>query len=76
MKSSLISLACLLAGCASAGSDCGPDWYAVGQRDGRLGASMDVQVAAYAARCTAPMDQARYAEGWRDGFRARPIPLW
>jgi hypothetical protein len=37
---------------------------------------MDAQVASYATRCTAQVDQARYADGWRDGFRARPIPLW
>ena len=71
------ALICLmLGGCASAGSDCGPDWYAVGQRDGRLGAQMEQQAAIYSARCSAQVDQARYAEGWREGFRARPIPLW
>jgi hypothetical protein len=64
----------LLGGCA--GSDCGSDWYATGQRDGRLGASLEAQSEFYRGRCGAQIDQARYAEGWREGFRARPIPLW
>jgi len=73
MKARLISLIpLLLAGCASAGSDCGSDPYALGQRDGVLGAQMQ-QVG---ARCGAQFDQGRYAEGWRAGFSSRPIPLW
>jgi hypothetical protein len=76
MKLNLIAVIGLLGGCASAGSDCGPDWYAIGQRDGVLGVQMQSQAERYIARCTAQVDQARYAEGWRDGFRRRPIPLW
>jgi len=73
MRASLISLLCLLTGaCASAGSDCGSDSYALGQRDGVLGAQMQQ----YGTRCGAQFDQARYAEGWRAGFSSRPIPLW
>jgi hypothetical protein len=63
----------LLAGCANLGGvDCGPDWYAIGQRDGRIGAQP--QDAAYAQRCGA-VDAARYREGWQDGFSARPRPV-
>jgi hypothetical protein len=69
----LIFISLLLGGCATA-SDCAGDWYAVGQRDGRLGAQMQAET--YASRCSAQVDQARYAEGWREGFSARPIPLW
>jgi hypothetical protein len=65
--------ATLLAGCATS-SDCGPDWYAVGQRDGRLGAPPQDQY--YASRCTAPVDPARYASGWEAGFAQRPLPTW
>ena len=61
MKVNLIALIGLLGGCASAGSDCGPDWYAIGQRDGVLGVQMQSQAERYAARCTAQVDQARYA---------------
>jgi len=74
MKVCPVIFVSLLLGACAAGSDCGPDWYAIGQRDGRLGAQM--QAATYASRCTAQVDEARYAEGWRDGFGARPIPLW
>ena len=64
-------LACLLAlgGCAA---DCGPDWYQVGERDGRINAGS--QVARYATRCSPPPDEARYAEGYAAGFALRPPP--
>ena len=61
-------LCALLAGCA--GVDCGSDWYATGQRDGRLGA--EPQAENYAARCAGQVDRARYAEGWQSGFAMRP----
>jgi hypothetical protein len=57
-----------LTGCASL--DCGSDWYATGQRDGRLGA--DSQVENYAGRCGGNVDRARYAEGWESGWAMRP----
>ena len=73
----LISLACLLgAACAGTGADCAADAYQLGRRDGRLGAGLDAQADIYGARCGAPIDRTRYAEGYRDGFRERPIPLW
>lgn len=63
----------ILAGCASLGAaDCGPDWYSIGQRDGRIGAQP--QDASYAGRCGVEVDSARYREGWQDGFRSRPRP--
>ena len=72
----LISLATLfLSACATA-ADCGADPYQLGRRDGRLNAGLDAQADFYAARCSAPIDRTRYAEGYRDGFRERPIPLW
>jgi hypothetical protein len=69
MRQFLAGVACCasLAGCAS---DCGPDWYAIGQRDGRLGASS--QADAYAARCSVPVDRARYEEGLQSGLAMRP----
>jgi len=62
--------------CRACAVDCAGDPYALGQRDGRLGAQLQSQAEVYGQRCSAPIDQARYAEGWREGFRARPIPLW
>ena len=64
-----IALTALAAGCATTG-DCGPDWHAIGQRDGRIGA--DSQIESYAARCIGPVDRARYAEGLQAGFAMRP----
>ena len=64
----------LLAGCAALGSvDCGPDWYATGQRDGRLGAQPQEEI--YARRCGGGVDAARYRDGWQDGFSRRPRPV-
>jgi hypothetical protein len=52
-----------LAGCARLGAaDCGPDSYAVGQRDGILGAQPQEEI--YAGRCGA-VDAARYREAGR-----------
>ncbi len=68
----VLLLSCtLLAGCAT---DCGSDWYQVGQRDGRINASP--QLASYATRCSPPPDEARYMEGYQAGFAQRPIPNW
>jgi hypothetical protein len=67
-----------IAGCASLiEEECRGDWYQIGQRDGRLGASPQLEI--YAARC-APVgvqpDAVRYDEGWKAGFGARPVPTW
>ena len=70
------AVACLvaLAGCAGLGvADCGPDWYAVGQRDGVLGAQPQDEI--YARRCGGAVDTSRYREGWQDGFSRRPRPV-
>jgi hypothetical protein len=74
MRPVLITLIGLL--CRACAVDCGGDPYALGQRDGRLGAQLQSQPQIYSARCSAPIDQARYAEGLSEGLRARPIPLW
>jgi hypothetical protein len=58
-----------LTGCAA---DCGPDWHAIGQRDGILGAQQQEEI--YARRCGGGVDAVRYREGWRDGFSRRPRP--
>lgn len=63
-----------LAGCATGAKDCGADWYQVGQRDGRLGATPQPDY--YAAQCTAAVDRARYQDGWDAGYAQRPLPLW
>jgi hypothetical protein len=60
-----------LAGCTA---DCGQDWRQLGERDGRLGASS--QLENYAARCGTRPDAERYNEGYRAGFAQRPIPNW
>lgn len=73
----LAAASCLiLAGCAQlSADDCkDPDWYQLGQRDGRMGAQP--QVDQYAARCGIKPDTARYMEGWQEGAWARPIPRW
>jgi hypothetical protein len=67
MKNLLALGAVLLAGCAA---DCGPDWRALGQRDGRLGAGS--QAASYAARCNTTVDTATYEQGYSEGFAMRP----
>lgn len=69
MKKAAALAACvMIAGCA--GTDCGSDWYAIGQRDGRIGA--DSQAEAYVARCGGQIDRARYHEGLQSGFAMRP----
>jgi hypothetical protein len=76
MRTAATSLLCLLiCGCAGT-SDCTSNAYALGQRDGRLGASLEQQANIYGARCGAQVDGVRYAEGWRDANSSRPIPLW
>lgn len=63
----------VLAGCAGLrAADCGPDWHAVGQRDGRLGASPQAEI--YARRCGVEVDTANYLRGWQEGFGMRPRP--
>jgi len=76
MRALVCVSACLLAtGCASfGGAECGADAYSLGQRDGRLGATH--QAPLYDQRCPAPVDRAKYEEGWRVGFGQRPTPLW
>jgi hypothetical protein len=71
MKTTVFLFLTLIAGCAT---DCGSDWYALGQRDGRLGAQPQSEF--YAARCAAPVDAARYSDGWRAGYAQRPLPSW
>ena len=74
MRTALLALlsTLLLAGCAT-GADCGPDWYAIGQRDGRINAGP--QAERYAARCSVPVDRARYDEGYREGMSQRRYPM-
>ena len=76
VRSFAAGLACLvLAGCAGlAGSDCAADAYALGQRDGRLGATPQAEL--YAQRCGVSLDRAKYEAGWRAGYSERPIPSW
>ncbi|HVJ24883.1 MAG TPA: hypothetical protein VM756_13205 [Burkholderiales bacterium] len=61
----------LLCGCAGT-EDCGPDWRAVGQRDGRM--NYGHQIERYAARCGTPVDRAAYETGYSEGFADRPRP--
>ena len=76
MKTLIAGFAFLLvAGCASVSSaDCSAGAYALGQRDGRLGATPQSDL--YAQRCGAAPDRAQYDAGWRAGYSQRPIPLW
>lgn len=73
MRNLSILAAVFLSGCAAT-ADCGPDWYSIGQRDGRINAGS--QAERYAARCGGSVDQARYAEGYAEGFSHRPTPSW
>ena len=75
MRTTTLVLLALLDGCASFSSaDCGSDRYAIGERDGRLGAAPQARL--YAARCGVAVDEQRYSDGWREGFSERPVPLW
>jgi hypothetical protein len=67
----VVAFATITAGCA--GLDCGSDWYATGQRDGRIGA--DSQIENYAARCGGNVDRGRYASGLQSGLAMRPGPV-
>jgi hypothetical protein len=67
-KAVALGASCLFLGACAA--DCGSDWYAIGQRDGRLGAQPQADI--YAARCGGQIDRGRYAEGWQSGADMRP----
>ena len=73
MKTAFLCLgfAVAAAACATSG-DCSGDWYGIGQRDGRLGATPQAEL--YAKRCSA-VDAEKYAEGWRSGYGQRPNPV-
>ena len=59
-------------GCSVLPTSCAQDWYDSGLREGRMGGQpWDIQ---YAAACGNRFDQARYIDGWRIGFNARPLP--
>ena len=66
MKGVCVVILTVLAGCAS---DCGGDWRAIGQRDGRM--NFGSQAESYAARCES-VDRAAYEEGYGLGFSERP----
>jgi hypothetical protein len=66
----ILAAAWVAASLGCAGLDCGSDWYAIGQRDGRIGA--ESQAERYAAQCGGKMDRARYAEGLQAGAAMRP----
>ena len=72
MKKTILLLVALLAGCAGT-ADCGSDWYAIGERDGLLGAPF--QAEQYAGHCST-IDTARYDEGFRVASARRPLPSW
>jgi len=77
VKSLIVAFCLTLTGCAGLAADeCrdGADWYQIGQRDGRLGASPQADL--YASRCGVQPDAARYTQGWQAGFAARPVPNW
>lgn len=75
MRTLTLLAVAVLAGCAGAGSvDCGPDWRAIGERDGRINAG--TQAERYASRCGGKVDTAAYEAGYAEGFSRRPIPSW
>ena len=68
-KALILAAGLTLGGCA--GLECDTDWFETGRRDGRLGASS--QVDSYISRCgAAKVDRARYEEGWEEGRDMRP----
>ena len=73
MRPFLVLVVLGLAGCA-AGGECGPDWRALGERDGRM--NYGSQVSRYEARCTTKVDTAAYDEGYARGSALRPPPNW
>ena len=75
MRAYALIVLALLGGCASVSSmDCGGNWFSIGERDGRLGATP--QAGLYASRCGVAVDEQRYSDGWRAGYARRPVPLW
>ena len=73
MRFLILFLLLIIGGCAVSAADCGPDWRAIGERDGVLGAQP--QIERYAAKCGGVIpDAKRYDEGYRDGFGRRPRP--
>jgi len=74
MRALIAALGCVLvAGCAGWSSvDCTADAYALGERDGRLGATPQAEL--YAQRCGAAPDREKYEAGWGAGRAQRPTP--
>jgi hypothetical protein len=66
----LFLFAALCAGCASGGAT---DWYAIGARDGRLGAFPQDDY--MQSRFSTPADRAQYLRGWDAGYRGVAISI-
>lgn len=66
-------LACLfILACAGCATGANTDWYAIGARDGRLGAWPHDEY--LQSRFSLSSDRAQYLRGWEDGFAQRPHP--
>lgn len=69
MRLSVVLFVAAMAGCATASREDCQQPYEVGYRDGLFG--VQPQDTLYQPICTrhgAPLNTARYAEGWRDGY--------
>lgn len=67
-----ISLLAVSAGCASVSAGGATDWYAIGARDGRLGAWPQDEY--LQSRFSTSDDRAQYLRGWEAGSAQRPHP--
>ena len=72
MKNIALPFLLLLTACAT--PDCGSNWREVGANEGRIGARPGME--RYEASCPGKFNSAAYAEGYREAFAQRPIPLW
>ena len=71
LLSTCVLAACALcAGCATAGAT---DWYAIGARDGRLGAWPQDEY--LQSRFSTTGARELYLRGWEAGFAQRPHPV-
>ena len=72
MTPRLLASILILAASAGCATDGATDWYAIGARDGRLGAWPQDDY--LQSRVSTSTDREQYLRGWDAGFAQRPHP--